>query len=771
MSRKRGEIVAYSVAGGAGLITAKDGRYEFYLRNVKDPALQEALNRGEGVGFVADFRSRQNETVARSVRLAKLSWSDGVNKKDWSGASSSRGRKVGKETAFPTGKEQDTQTPLLRGKPVLPKKKARVVRTPESRNDRISQAKSPKDVRTPGTKEDTAAKELQFEDGDPIGRYFLGVVLSEPRGSTAGALRGISELALENEEFRVKDSDGHKDLGPKALVWFTGDSDKLRARGIHQGATVRFRVWTRTVFYGLLEEDTAWYEIDLGDENDEIEPIGALILSRTFDWVESSREVSTSIKADQVYCFLDHSIVRGPWAITQRAEDAFLYPASKPGYVVEFQAEDIEPSKIFTVDGQDYLLPIPVSRVQRWLAVEPTDGDHISLAKALSGRELMTFLKVAKRLGYEQTDLEPDLGALVDECFEKRRYGEVISAIERYKLKTELSIDQLLMAMHSLKDYSGFLKHALQQDLSEDLEGPIRHSISQLETKGQVPQAQAYRKQFQELAGISSSPPVAKTDSEAKHTPAEARLSDELDFVLNAVAPRLRNWFPEVTEREVLSFHAAIISSPLTLVPDLIWARAYRSALAGKCESFYIPVSPLWVSFTDAFVELSIPWSFAEKNPQKLVIACLDLINRSMLDYWIRPILQVADDQLEKLPGGAIWPPNLRVVATLDFGPLAQSCELQLSNFFATPDLTERISSIERKPKVEGAGFEVAPAWLDEILDRSPVGSREYRRENLSEVIFRVVNDPDEAERTFEVALADLPLELVQSSRGRRSSH
>ena len=731
---------------------------------MKDPALQEALNRGEGVGFVADFKSRQNETVARSVRLAKLSWSDGVNSKRGPRYNSSRKRKVGKDTAFPTAKEVDVRAPGERTSAAFPTKNAKRVRvrTPGTTKNETSQEKSPKDVRVPGTGEDTAENELQIDSGDPAGRHFLGVVLSEPRGSTAGTLRGISELAFENEDFRVLDDDGHKDLGPETIVWFSGDSDNLRARGIHQGSTVRFRVRTRTVFYGLLEEDTAWYEIDLDDENDEIEPIGALILSRTLDWIESSREVSTSLKADQVYCFLDHSIVRGPWAITQRAEGAFLYPASKPGYVVEFQAEDIEPSKIFTVDGQDYLLPNPVSRVQRWIAVEPTDEDHVALAKALSERELMTFLKIAKRLGYEQTELEPDFGVLVDECFEKGRYGEVISAIERYKLKTELSIDQLLMAMHRLDDHSGFLKHALKHDLSVDLEGPIRHSISQLETKGQEPQAQAYRNQFRALSGPSGQ----ISDSASQPQPNATVSNEEREFALNTFLPILRHWYPEVTEREVLSFHAAVVSSPLTLVPDLVWARAYRAALGASCETFYIPVSPLWVSFRDVWTELSVVWDFAIGNTQKLTLAGVDLVNRSLLDYWIRPLIQLADDQLEKLPGGAAWPPNLRIVATLDTGVLAQPFELRLSDFFVAPPFIAPAPWNGRKQNDAEVKCSGQSGWLREALERIPVGGHERRKKSLTAAVFRIVEETQEAAIIIEGLTIDWPRKYEFAASG-----
>jgi hypothetical protein len=348
------------------------------------------------------------------------------------------------------------------------------------------------------------------------------------------------------------------------------------------------------------------------------------------------------------------------------------------------------------------------------------------LDSLFAARDLTRVLKAAKRYQLSHSSLQPKLAELVQDMVANKRVGEVLSAAYSHQLKLDAPVSELLLLQYEDENYSGFLKQADRFKHIDGIEGQLIDAIIALEERGQMPQAEAYKRKFGEL-GLKFVSEVQDEEPEQM----EASDCHESQLVARFVKA-LQHWHPTVNTKHASIFHAVLASNPIFLAPRVTWLRAYKEAIGSSCVLRALPVSPTWLSFYDAWEVLREPWEEAVDEPERLILICLDSADHSIDRYWLGTLRQLANDEIGQLPDGNIWPKNLRLaLTTTRDSETSLASESLLHGLPAGAAYCDEVPDHSGPLDLSSEEFD-SVSWLESFAPACLLGGQTLRRSNLT---------------------------------------
>lgn len=292
------------------------------------------------------------------------------------------------------------------------------------------------------------------------------------------------------------------------------------------------------------------------------------------------------------------------------------------------------------------------------------------------------------------------------------------------------------------------------QKTAKDKETELAHAEQVLEDRRS--QVQGLYEQIavleRQLADARKS--ILDTDYPDKETPSHD--PSELEYVKSDLLPILRESIPSIKLGQAIALHALASASPISFVPSLDLIELYCISYSPRAEVKSIEPSPHWLSFQDAWRDsLEALWKFSTENPDRFVLGCLPLLNRSLVDYWARPLWLLAEDLVTEINDGIVWPRNLRLFATVDFTERGEPLSSQLiESTFALShfNVPERDGD---KPEVKVKGsIDPQNLWPEKCT-----GSKKQRSRNLRNVFCRIFgpSEEDRVNRMTEVVCTEWP--------------
>jgi hypothetical protein len=135
-------------------------------------------------------------------------------------------------------------------------------------------------------------------------------------------------------------------------------------------------------------------------------------------------------------------------------------------------------------------------------------------------------------------------------------------------------------------------------------------------------------------------------------------------FIRDRLAPAMASWGTEATELQAKRLHAALLACRWVAAPCPSWGVAYAEAMGAHAQYRVVAVEPTWLSFSDAWGgEVGAFWREAIERREALHLLIFADADRSLVQCWARPLLDMISGLRPALPGGLPWPENLRVMA------------------------------------------------------------------------------------------------------------
>lgn len=104
-----------------------------------------------------------------------------------------------------------------------------------------------------------------------------------------------------------------------------------------------------------------------------------------------------------------------------------------------------------------------------------------------------------KKAEYQLDEFQDDILLGARKMLISNRASELLGYINKYRFKTQYEIKTLLLGAFDAGDYHGFLKNIFRFELYKGLENEIENSIDHLLKKGQITDAQAWRRKIDSL--------------------------------------------------------------------------------------------------------------------------------------------------------------------------------------------------------------------------------------------------------------------------------
>lgn len=129
---------------------------------------------------------------------------------------------------------------------------------------------------------------------------------------------------------------------------------------------------------------------------------------------------------------------------------------------------------------------------------------HLSISR----EEIRQFFKAGdfhnafsqlKKAGYHLDEFLDDILLGARKMIISNRASELLGYIHKYRFKTQYEIKTLLLGAFDASDYHGFLKNIFRFKLYKGLENEIENSIDYLLKKGQIADAQGWRRKIDSL--------------------------------------------------------------------------------------------------------------------------------------------------------------------------------------------------------------------------------------------------------------------------------
>jgi hypothetical protein len=300
---------------------------------------------------------------------------------------------------------------------------------------------------------------------------------------------------------------------------------------------------------------------------------------------------------------------------------------------------------------------------------------------------------------------------------------------------------------------SNELQARSQHRLVKEKEKELAHAENVL--KGRTKQVQALYEQIGVLEQRLADAQNAVLDCEPKEEE-PAHHPDEFKYVTADLLPILQAAVPAVKLGQAIALHALASASPISLVPSLDLIELYSISFSRRAEVKLIEPSPHWLSFQDAWRDsLEALWTLSTENPNRLVLGCFPLLNRSLIEYWAQPLWLLAEDLVTEIHDGVVWPANLRLFATVDFSERGEPLPSHLIDSSFSLPLFEVPENNGDKPATQVRNsIEPISLWPARCT-----GPKEHRARNLRNVFQRIFGpaEEDRVNRMTEVVCNEWP--------------